>query len=512
MSESEMPHIDTSTEDDLAQSIQTMFQVQLGITQIGQDTDFFTAGADSLQVIEAVRLLRGGLRSLTSAIHTDTITTKVIYGNSTPRRLARYIIRSLVSEDGYEGDTEDLNEIDAMKALKEKYSQGFIAAKSRRPEASEQGQTVILTGSTGTLGSYLLHQLVNSDRVKTVICLNRADDGGLKKQAITMTERGLSTNYIDKIQFYRYDLSQPGLGLPPHVYAQLLEETDRIIHNAWPVNFNITVETFEPHIRGVRNLADFAAKSKKRIAVAFVSSVSTVSGWDETLGPVPEETIKDMTLPRLGYGRSKMIGSLILEDAAKVGDFDSVIIRVSQIAGPEAAKGVWNPQEWLPSLIASSLYLKALPYNLGTLNRVDWTPVETISKLILEVTGITQSINPAELSGYFHASNPHQSTFEELAPVIQQYYGKDRILELVSFSEWVRRLENTQGQEDESVDRNPGVKLLDTYRDASASNGTKRRPIQLDMTRTLQRSLAIREAKAVSPELMRHWLKQWSFH
>lgn len=489
-----------------------MFKSRLGITHLDQETDFFTAGADSLQVVEAVRLLRGGLRPFVSPIDTTAITTRAIYSNSTPRRLAKYIIRCFKDEHGYEDNTRNSDELGVMKALKEKYSQGFIAAKNRRPEAFEQDQTVILTGSTGVLGSYLLHQLVNSHRVKKVICLNRADDGGLKNQAKTMIERGLSTDYIDKAQFYRCDLSQHGLGLPSHVYAQIWEETDRIIHNAWPVNFNITIGTFEPHIRGVRNLADFAAKAKKRIAIAFVSSVSTVSGWNENLGPVPEETIKDMTLPRLGYGRSKMIGSLILEDAAKVGDFNFVIIRVSQIAGPEAAKGVWNPHEWLPSLIASSLYLKALPYNLGTLNRVDWTPVERISKLILEVTGITQSINPAGLSGYFHGSNPRQLTFEELAPVIQQYYGKDRIPELVSFSEWVSRLERTQDQEDGSLDRNPAVKLLDTYRDASVSDGSNRRSIQLEMIRTLQRSPTMRESKAVTPELMRHWLKQWNFH
>ncbi|KAK6082367.1 nonribosomal peptide synthetase [Seiridium cupressi] len=513
VSQTEAPRLDVSSEDALVQSIVKLFETHLESPRLEPDTDFFSAGIDSMQVINASRLLRGGLEA--AGYHTDSgsLATRVIYGNPTPRRLARYLKDKLITGGTKDADNEDIEQQRVMKDLHDKYTRNLEAAKKGRPDASDKDQTVILTGSTGMLGSYLLDQMAKNPNVKKVICLNRAEDGGLKQQERAMKERGLDAYYGGgKAEFHHIDISRSDLGLPQEVYRRLLKEADRFIHNAWPVNFNITVETFEPHLRGVRNVADFATRADKRVAVVFISSIGTGDRWDSNKGPLPEERLEDTSLPGGGYGRSKMVGSMIMEDATKVGDFPAASIRVGQIAGPESEAGAWNRHEWFPSIIASSLYLKALPSDLGLTNQVDWTPVERIAGLVQEIIGVSQQVKPQEISGYYHGVNPSQTTWQKLAPAVQEFYGKDRLPELISFKEWCDRLEKTQSDDIRAMDANPGIKLLDTYKGMSAAAAAGHKPVTFDMKRTVNQSPTMRDAKAISPELLQHWCKQWAYN
>ena len=460
-----------------------------------------------MQVISASRLLRAGLESAGHQIDADAIATRVIYGNPTPEKLAKYILSRVRQGNVTTADEEDEHEVESMETLWQKYAKDPLKAKPGRPNPSDDGQVVILTGSTGMLGSYMLDQMIRNPRVKRIICLNRSQDGGKERTESAMKSRGLATN-DSKCTFLHADMSRADFGLGREAFNELLSTADRFIHNAWPVNFNIPVQSFEPHIRSVRNISDFAAQAAKRVAVVFISSIGTGDRWDASKGPLPEERLEDLTLPSGGYGRSKMVGSLILEDMAKTGDFPAAIIRVGQIGGPQAEQGFWNKQEWFPSIIASSLYLGALPKDLGTFERVDWTPVESIAGLVLDVAGVAQDVAADEISGYYHGVNPTATTWCELAPAVQDFYGKERIRELVSFREWVDRLDASQMGDMQALDKNPGVKLLDSYRGMSAEG---LRPVVFDMTRTTERSPSMREAKPVTTELMRHWCRQWGF-
>lgn len=451
-------------------------------------------------------MLKAGLEAAGYEIDAEIVATRVIYRNPTVERLAKYILSRIRQNDpSVPDETED--GVESMKALWQKYTHDLPEAKLGRADPSDEEQVVILTGTTGALGSYVLDQMVRNPQVKRIICLNRSEDGGEKRQARAMADRGLATDYESKCTFLHADMSRVDFGLSPDAFSELLETADRFIHNAWPVNFNMPVESFEPHIRSLRNIGDFASHSSKRVAVTFISSIGTGDRWDPRAGPLPETRLEDLTLPSGGYGRSKLVGSLILEDVARAGDFPAAIIRVGQIAGPEGEAGAWNKQEWLPSIIASSLYLGALPGTLGAMERVDWTAIESIAGLVLDVTGVSQKVDPGEISGYYHGVNPVPTTWTTLALAVQEFYGKERIPELVSFGEWVDRLDKSQSGDLEVLDKNPGIKLLDSYREMAGAVA----PVVFDMTHTQERSPSMRNAKPVTRELMRHWCKQWQF-
>jgi hypothetical protein len=342
--QTDAPHIDISLEETMLQCIQVLFKKHLGAPYLKPDQELFAAGIDSLQTINASKMLRAGLAAIGCHPDASSMSARVIYAYPTPLKLSKHILESVAG--GQQSNAHDEEEVlQAMKHMWYKYTQNLLTSIPGRPEPSNENQTVIITGTTGMLDSYMLDEMVKSPMVKRVVCLPRVEDGGIKQQEKAMRTRGLTLNYLDKAEFHHADMSRTNFGLPRNLFLQLLEDADRFIHNAWPVNFNIPFQTFEPHVKGVRSLTDFVTQSKKRMAVIFISPVGTSDRWDASKGPVPEARLEDLKLPSGAYGRSKLVSSLILEDAARVGDFPAACIRVGQVAGPESKEGCWNHQE-----------------------------------------------------------------------------------------------------------------------------------------------------------------------
>lgn len=89
-----------------------------------------------------------------------------------------------------------------------------------------------------------------------------------------------------------------------------------------------------------------------RVSLFFTSSVGVAYNW-KVSASIPEQEILDLSAARTGYGESKLVAERVLLEAAKRSDIDVTILRVGQIAGPvknNAAKGLWNRREWLPSV------------------------------------------------------------------------------------------------------------------------------------------------------------------
>lgn len=181
----------------------------------------------------------------------------------------------------------------------------------------------------------------------------------------------------------------------PLLYAypiELLNSVDTIIHNAWKVDFNHSVDSFEEtHIRGVRRFIDFSLSSRSNAHLHFISSISTIGAWTPEMGGlIPEVPMEDIAvvLPQ-GYGESKHIAERICLEASQRSHVPTSVYRVGQIAGLTTARGQWNPQEWLPTIIATSKAMGKIPDRLGS-TAVDWVPVvspRTPSAILKELDG-----------------------------------------------------------------------------------------------------------------------------
>jgi thioester reductase-like protein len=89
----------------------------------------------------------------------------------------------------------------------------------------------------------------------------------------------------------------------------------------------------------------------------------------------PEDLIEDPDVVlKQGYAESKHIAERLCYEASKTTGVPTTILRVGQIGGPTRAEGIWNRNEWFPSLIATSERIGKIPASLGA-NELDWIPV-----------------------------------------------------------------------------------------------------------------------------------------
>jgi nucleoside-diphosphate-sugar epimerase len=378
-------------EDDLNQCLPAMLDHE-GVTKyirqiitrvlekpkIADNQDIYSAGFDSLMTIHLSRVLQKGIQLRRPDVKAGAISAQTVYGNPTVDRLSRAVIAIL---DGK--SQAGIPRVEKIQSLVEKYTSDLPAREVYPQNGLNLPSTVILTGSTGSLGTYLLHSLLSSGSITKVYCLNRSDAESRQKKSFE--EKGLylgANEWKGKVEFLQASFGEPRFGLGETKYQELLGSVDTIIHNAWKVDFNHSVDSFEdPHIQGVRRFIDFSLSSRSNAHLHFISSIGTVGAWTAEMGaPIPEEPMEDIAvvLPQ-GYGESKHIAERICVEASKRSNVPTSVYRVGQIAGPTSARGQWNPQEWLPTIIATSKAMGKIPNRLGS-TAVDWVPVVSSPK------------------------------------------------------------------------------------------------------------------------------------
>ncbi|KAL8750325.1 MAG: hypothetical protein Q9184_006462, partial [Pyrenodesmia sp. 2 TL-2023] len=293
-----------------------------------------------------------------------------------------------------------------------------------------------------------------------------------------------------------------------------------IIHCQWPVNFNLNITSFEPHIRGVRHLVDFSLSSRLGPSLFFVSSVATVIHLRDG-SDVPEAPVDVLTTNYGGYGASKQVSELILQDAYERSGVNATICRVGQVAGPVLRpEGMWSKQEWVPTIIASSKYLGLLPSTLGSMDLVDWIPVDLLANIVVELAGAAEvqheakngfheiEVEPNDTVPVYHAVNPEFAMWADLLPAIHSSLGKSG-LQIVTWNEWVDALAQSWHSAADMT-QNPGLKLLEFFEALKLDRSAGPVP-RLDTEHSEMKSGTLAGLKPVGSAWMAAWLKQWGF-
>ena len=529
---------------------------ELNVEDIKLDDDLFNLGLDSLKIANITRqLTKSSLNCFCR------LTPRDIYTSPTISQLAGLVqVRAEAEKLNY-GNLAIIRDHTAeMKSLAADYTRD-LPINSRVPK--RQGvstlKTVILTGSTGSLGSYLLHSLLEDQSVAQIFCLNRASQKPIiDRQRNIMKRDGLISDLsYSNIAFLETDLSQPYLGLPRATYMTLLQSVTHILHNAWDVNFNKSLKAFEPHIAGMRRLIDFCSQTTYGASIFFISSISAAMNWPAIKeGQMPESISDDWSLPQSsGYAEAKFVAERLLDEASMVSGVKSTVCRVGQVSGPTGPYGSWNVKEWFPSMLASSAIIGFVPETLGSMSTVDWIPVDLLAKIITELyfgdgdvklidklersclngalderldgvpydspNGIMHGLVNGVLHGsdainsvsayselrstceVFHTVNPNTTTYQTLLPAILAMLPPTT--RTVPLAEWVKSLEQSDGD----LERNPALKLLDFYRGMVRMEKEGQGMVSLATIKTQERSKLLRNMQAVSSEWMTRWMRQW---
>lgn len=477
--------------------------------QVSGAENFFNLGLDSFQVIAAARSFKHGfdLPSFTpnmiylypSLEFLTQATLQLMWDDKTSDRALREkqlrerddLLRELESQIGNQG-----------KGPKE--------AQAGVTEDNNQLQTVILTGSTGSLGTYLLDVLLKNPSVGYVHCLNRrkyASDIQRQKSEFYNLNSPLDSS---RVTFWHTDLSQKDLGLTPDSFKRLQNTATVIIHNAWNVNFNLSLSSFNPDLQGMVNLINFTASASKTPHLFFISSISSVMNYLTESQITPEATVSSSQPAPNGYANSKYIAENLLENSERTISIRASFARVGQVAGAVKTPGLWNKAEWFPSLVMSSLQVGAIPSSMGpALNRVDWVPIDLLAEVLVDLS----LIQPSEGCKVFHPLNPHPKTWKEIIAAVLDVLNKPsgKAIERVPISEWIQRvrrdIETGSEHSDLQVllEKNPVAKLLEFFEDVSSAGGSN----YLDTKQTAKESERLRDIPGVKPEWIQKWIGEW---
>lgn len=477
--------------------------------KVSATQDFFVLGFDSLQTSELTNNLRAGLKPFMQPAQLNEINVRVIYENPTPEKLgtAIYEIINTSPSDGpkvQEAGTSQKT-LASMKHLIEKYTTNLPERAPITFKQSDKDLHVVLTGSTGYLGQYLLLNLLKDPKVSKVICFNRS--GGAEAKYLA---KGGVKEDLPRLEFLQVSFGEPNFGLPTAKYQELVNRVDAVIHNAWKVDFLHTVETYEDvHIRGVANFVNWAITAPRNVALSFISSVATCANWT-ALHPgeaVPEAVNEDCKIPGMGYGQSKFVGENILNIAARERGISATVLRSGQIAGPVGEEhGIWNKGEWFPSLMQTSKALGLVPATLGSGNVVDWIPVDVQASIIVDAIHSAVKNGPTDHARAYNMVNPEHVLYTSLLKAIEQGLGGPKP---VSLQDWVDALKKHDATSREELEKFPGLKLVDFYESMIPEEGMFSTPYVHDELKRESKTMA--NIKPVNDEAMSAWLRQWNF-
>ncbi|KAI9641883.1 hypothetical protein NHQ30_009750 [Ciborinia camelliae] len=515
--------------DDLQKTIIEAISSLQGFESFSPSQNLFEMGLDSLGVISLARALNSTFKSQNSP--RESIPESMIYAYPTPEKLARALSGS--------GKDKPASQ-DEMQEEYERFV--FDLPIVARPSTPVTGpKVVLLTGSTGSLGSYILSSLLEEDESCKVYCLNRGENIQ-ERQLSSNASKGLSTDF-KRVEFLRMatGATEPWLGMKIDQYKKLLNEVTHIIHNAWNVDFNASLSQLgATHIRRVRQLIDFSAHSRHGCSIHFISSIGSVGNWDiascvskpcdsstqsqmemKSIAPqprVPEISFEDWSLPQSsGYSQAKFVAERLFVTACSVASIPASIYRVGQIAGPKSSQGSWNEQEWFPLIIRSSMYMNVLPSSLGPLEAVDWIPVDILGKAINELV-ITSRENIPDFNAQpsyspaptvYHLVNPKRTTYSEtILPRLKSLLN----LPTVTFEDWVYRLRDSVAKtQDVELKNNPAVKLLGFYEELASMSKEGRAQVWLDTEKAVEGSPTLKNMDAIDGECMDNWMRQWGY-
>ncbi|KAI8625000.1 acetyl-CoA synthetase-like protein [Xylariaceae sp. FL1651] len=484
-----------------------LFRSRLGKEELELETDFFSASIDSLQAIRA----RGHMmRELDLA--GNIVKANAVYENANILKLAEYL-NSLSN-----GITLGLEEeTQLMENMVDKYGE-FVAFSpgTRTPE----GDVVLVTGVTGSLGAYVLAQLLPLSHVKRIFCLVRASDepAATARVLASLHSRGLIEAALPESNFRKIvavpsDLSRADLGLSPTRFSELQSTLTNVIHSAWAVNFNLGVASFEnQHIRGIRNLLDLCLQVPftRPARFSFISSVSAAAGTPPPAVISETYAVDPSHAQAMGYARSKWVAEHIVRRATNESGIDACVLRSGQLIG-DMKEGRWNPTEAIPLMIRSATTLGALP---SLDENPSWLPVDVCAAAVIELSQADKPFyqqsqtDEGERNVVYHVQNPRQFSWtDELLPALRDA-GLE--FETVGQREWVDRL----WKGDQDPIRNPTVKLADFFTSKYDNDKPGRKGLVFDTTETERKSKAVASrvdviGNGTIRKCVEKWRKDW---
>ncbi|NYI04014.1 type I polyketide synthase [Allostreptomyces psammosilenae] len=306
----------------------------------------------------------------------------------------------------------------------------FTVKGEPEPEGTAP-ESVLLTGSTGFVGAFLLADLLERTG-GDVHCLVRAEDeaharrrllGNLEKYNLDVGENA------SRIVPVLGDLAEPRMGIGEQDFTDLHARIGSIFHCGAIVKWTYPYRALEaPNVQGTREALRLATVGAPR-PVHFISTVGVFSSKEFTAETVTETDDMMTSGPLVvGYAQSKWVAEKMVRNAHAQG-LPVTIHRVNT-AG-HSVTGAFNRLDHLSLIIKGCAEAGIAPTDVNM--ALQPAPIDYVSKAIVTLAG-----KPEANGGTFHLVNDnHRMTWGDFFGHIEDYGFP---MERLPFAEWKDRV------------------------------------------------------------------------
>ncbi|KFH45547.1 Linear gramicidin synthase subunit D-like protein [Hapsidospora chrysogenum ATCC 11550] len=305
-----------------------------------------------------------------------------------------------------------------------------------------EADTVLLTGSTGYLGAFLLKSLLEETSAH-ILCMVRFTEpsedcrpAGMARIRKNLVDLGIwDDSMLDRIEIVAGNLARKRLGLSPEAFDDLAARVQVVVHAAATVNLVYPYAALRnANVRGTREILRLASRSGATVHHISTNGVlpASVEGWDESamldIDDVPHRLLD-------GYGQTKWVAEKLVLEAGRSRGIPVRVYRPGTISG-HSVTGATNAWDLLNALVVESLQLGAAPRVDGWF--AEMTPVDFVT------SGITTLCeHPGDGSQLvYHLGDPAPISSEKLFDALAELgYPTER----VPWDEWVEMWREKRG-------------------------------------------------------------------
>lgn len=303
-------------------------------------------------------------------------------------------------------------------------------------------ENIFLTGATGFLGAFLLHELLQQTQAN-IHCLIRASslEEAYQKLEATLKRYQLWHGDLDsRVSPVLGDLSEPLLGMSETKFNGFGSKLDAIYHSGAFVNLVYPYADLAAiNVKGTQEVLRLASQGKAT-PVHYISTADVLKPLIYTGTPIIYEndvldSVDDLDK---GYTQTKWVAEQLVVRARERG-IPTSIYRPGMLTG-HSQTGVANTSDLMCRLIKGIIQLGSAP---DLIHSVNMTPIDYASKAIVHL-----SLQADLLGQAFHIVNPQTLYWNEMVELIEKSGYPMRLL---PYDEWQSELFNACNAQDNAL-------------------------------------------------------------